>query len=279
MLYAKPKKEALTIHERAVSKYNLAFQKMERLGGRLYEKRCDCVTLLHEIEFLVNSIANRPKEFEKKISEVQAEQKKFQETEAYAAEAMEVAVKSGISVAAGVAGGAAVASMAPSAAMWVATTFGTASTGTAISTLSGAAATKAALAWLGGGALSAGGAGVAGGQALLALAGPIGWGITGVTTAASVVALGHKNKKIADEAIAEAKKITIAGAEVNEASAKIQHLTDETVMLMDNLRDTVQANRTLKGSNYLELSEDEQYRLGTMVNNTLALAEMLNKTI
>ena len=48
---------------------------------------------------------------------------------------------------------------------------------------------------------------------------------------------------------------------------------------MDNLRDTVQANRTLKGSNYLELSEDEQYRLGTMVNNTLALAEMLNKTI
>ncbi len=279
MLYAKPKKEALTIHERAVSKYNLAFQKMERLGGRLYEKRCDCVTLLHEIEFLVNSIANRPKEFEEKISEVQAEQKKFQETEAYAAEAMEAAVKSGISVAAGVAGGAAVASMAPTAAMWVATTFGTASTGTAISTLSGAAATKAALAWLGGGALSAGGAGVAGGQALLALAGPIGWGITGVTTAASVVALGHKNKKIADEAIAEAKKITIAGAEVNEASAKIQHLTDETVMLMDNLRDTVQANRTLKGSNYLELSEDEQYRLGTMVNNTLALAEMLNKTI
>ena len=50
-------------------------------------------------------------------------------------------------------------------------------------------------------------------------------------------------------------------------------------MLMDSLRDTVQVNWTLKGKNYLELSEDEQYRLGTMVNNTLALAEMLNKTI
>ena len=279
MLYAKSKKEALAIHERAVSKYNVAFQKMERLGGHLYEKRCDCVTLLHEIEFLVNSIANRPKEFEKKISEIQAEQKKFQETEAYAAEAIEAAVKSGISVAAGVAGGAAVASMAPTAAMWVATTFGTASTGTAISTLSGAVATKAALAWLGGGALSAGGAGVAGGQALLALAGPIGWGIAGVTTAASVFALGHKNKKIADEAIAEAKKITIAGAEINEASAKIQHLTHETILLMHNLRDMAQENRTLRGANYLELSEDEQYQLGTMVNITLALAEMLNKTI
>ena len=125
MLYAKPKKEALAIHERAVSKYNVAFQKMERLGGHLYEKRCDCVTLLHEIEFLVNSIANRPKEFEKKISEIQAEQKKFQETKAYAAEAMEAAVKSGISVASGTAGGVATAK-------WVATIFGTESTGAAL---------------------------------------------------------------------------------------------------------------------------------------------------
>ena len=323
MLYAKPKKEALTIHERAVSKYNLAFQKMEQLGGRLYEKRCDCVTLLREIEFLVTTIANRPKEFDKKISKIQAERESFRETETYAAEAINAAIKSGISVASGTAGGVATAK-------WVATIFGTESTGAALSTLSGATAANAAVhlggsaladgialstlsgtvathtaahlggiaiadgiafstlsgtaatnaaVHLGGGALAAGGAGVAGGQALLALAGPIGWGITGVTTAASVFALGRKNKKIADEAIAEAKKITIAGAEVNEASAKIQHLTDETVMLMDSLRDMVQVNWTLKGTNYLELSEDEQYRLGTMVNNTLALAEMLNKTI
>ncbi len=279
MLYAKPKKEALAIHERAVSKYNAAFQKMEQLGNRLYNKRCDCVTLIHEIEFLVNSIANRPKEFDKKISDIKAAREKFRETADYAAEALDAAVKSGASVAAGIAGGAAVAGMAPTAAMWVATTFGTASTGTAISTLSGAAATKAALAWLGGGAVAKGGLGIAGGKALLALAGPIGWGITGVTTAASAVALGHKNKQIADEAIAEAKKVTVAGAEVNESSAKIQQLTDETVMLMDALRDMTQANRTLKGANYLELSEDEQYRLGTMVNNTLTLAELLNKTI
>lgn len=279
MLYTKAKKEALSIYEHAVEKYNNTYQTMQETGSRLYSLRQDSVKLIQEIELLLNSIANKPKEFEKTISDIQAEQKKFRDAEEYAAEAMKAAVKSGISVAAGVAGGAAVASMAPSAAMWVATTFGTASTGTAISTLSGAAATKAALAWLGGGALSAGGAGVAGGQALLALAGPIGWGIAGVTTAASVVALGHKNKKIADEAIAEAKKITIAGAEVNESSAKIQHLIDETVMLMDDLRDMSRANTLLRDANYLELSEKEQYRLGAMVNSTLALAEMLNKTI
>lgn len=279
MLYTKPKKEALAIHERAVSKYNAAFKKMERLGEDLYDKRCDCVTLIREIEFLVNSVANRPKEFDKKISDIKAARERFRETAYYAEEALDAAVKSGTSVAAGIVGGVAVASMAPTAAMWVATTFGTASTGTAISTLSGAAATKAALAWLGGGAVAKGGLGIAGGKALLALAGPIGWGITGVTTAASAVVLGDKNKQIADEAIAEAKKITIAGAEVSESSAKIQQLTDKTVRLMDALRNMLQANRALKGANYLELSEDKQYQLGTMVNNTSTLAELLNKTI
>lgn len=279
MLYAKPKKEALAIHERAVNKYNVAFQNMEMLGSRLYEKRQDSVKMIREVEFLVNSIANRPKEFDKKVSDIKAEQEKFRETEDYAAEALGATVKSGASVAAGIAGGAAVASMAPTAAMWVATTFGTASTGTAISALHGAVATKAALAWLGGGALTAGGAGVAGGQALLALAGPIGWGISGVTTAASAIALGAKNKKIADEAIAEAKKITVVGAELNETSAKIQHLTNETTMLLDMLRENVYANRRLQNANYLELSDDERYHLGAMVNNTLSLAQMLNKTV
>ncbi len=47
------------------------------------------------------------------------------------------------------------------------TTFGTASTGTAISTLYGAAATKATLAWFGGGALTAGGGGTAVGATVL----------------------------------------------------------------------------------------------------------------
>lgn len=279
MLYGKPKKEALAIHEKAVSKYNAEYEKLEKFGRRLYDRRQKSVFLIREIEALVNSIANRPKEFDKKISEIQSAREKFRETETYAVEAMGAAVKSGVGAAAGVAGGAAVASMAPTAAMWVATTFGTASTGTAISALHGAVATKAALAWLGGGALSAGGAGIAGGNALLAMAGPIGWGIAGVSTAVSAFALGHKNKQIANEAIEEAKKITVAGAELHETSAKIQHLTNETMMLMNGLQDMAQANKSLKGANYLELTEEEQYRLGTMVNNTLSLAELLNKTI
>ncbi len=75
--------------------------------------------------------------------------------------------------------------MGPTVAMGVATTFGVASTGTAISALSGAAATNAALAWLGGGALAVGGGGMAAGEAFLALAGPVGWAIAGVSLIAS----------------------------------------------------------------------------------------------
>ena len=71
-------------------------------------------------------------------------------------------------------------------AMGVATTFGVASTGAAISALSGAAATNAALAWLGGGALAAGGGGMAAGEAFLALAGPVGWAIAGVSLVLSM---------------------------------------------------------------------------------------------
>ena len=279
MLYMKPQKEALAIHERAVKKYNASYQNMERLGNQLYNTRVNSVELIHKIELLVNSIANRPKEYDKRISDIRTARERFNETEKYAEDAMKSVMQSGVGVAAGVAAGVAVASMAPTAAMWVATTFGTASTGTAISALHGAVATNAALAWLGGGALSAGGAGMAGGQAFLALAGPIGWGITAGATVVSVASLGCKNKKIADEAINEAKKITMAGAKLNEAGAKIQNLTDETAKLMNFLQASLTTNQSMKNRNYLELNENEQYRLGTMVNNTLSLAELLNKTI
>ncbi|MBJ7289172.1 helix-turn-helix transcriptional regulator [Williamsia sp.] len=75
-------------------------------------------------------------------------------------------------VLAGGAGGAVAGAAAGGAAAYgtflAAVSFGTASTGVAVSSLSGVAATNAALALLGGGTLAAGGAGMAGGAAILA---------------------------------------------------------------------------------------------------------------
>ena len=50
-------------------------------------------------------------------------------------------------------------------------------------------------------------------------------------------------------------------------------------MLTKDLQEMLDDNSPLKDANYLELSEDKQYQLGAMINNTLALAAMLNKTI
>lgn len=68
----------------------------------------------------------------------------------------------------GAAAGAAVGSAAAYGAFVAAASFGTASTGAAISGLTGVAATNATLALLGGGTLAAGGAGMAGGTMVLA---------------------------------------------------------------------------------------------------------------
>ena len=206
MFFSKAKKEALKVHERAADKYNETYVKMQSEGENLYRIRQKSLDLIEKVESLINSIANSPKDFEVKLDSIREERLKFRKTEEYAREAYDNAVKSGVSMAAGIAGGAAVASMAPSVAMWVATTFGTASTGTAISALHGAVATKAALAWLGGGALTAGGGGIAAGKALLALAGPIGWSIAGVATGASALFITSKNKATAQEAMDQADR-------------------------------------------------------------------------
>jgi hypothetical protein len=279
MLFSGAKKEALAIHERAVSKYHATITDMQKKCERLYTARRQSVIKIAEIESLINTIANTPKNFERSLSFIKIEHMKFRETENYAAEAYQSAITSGVGLTTGVGAGAAVASLAPTAAMWVATTFGTASTGTAISTLSGAVATKAALAWLGGGPLAAGGGGMAAGQALLALAGPIGWGITAVTAAVSVIALGNKNKKISDEAIGEAKKITVAGAKLNETGAVVANIHGETALLLDKVKEQLNQVKPLEGINYFSISNDGRYLLGTLVNNTLSLAEMLNKTV
>lgn len=279
MFYSKAKKNALNEYESAVKEYDNTYKSLETLCGALYKNRKSTLSVVQNIEELINSIANTPKDFETKFQQIKFSKETFKKTEEYAEEATKTLKKSSVNAAAGVAGGAAVASLAPTAAMWVATTFGTASTGTAISTLSGAAATKAALAWLGGGALAAGGGGVAAGNALLALAGPIGWGIAGVSTATSLFFVGKKNKKIADEAIGETKKVRKARGVISEQVAKVRVIYNKTESLLTKVKMSYQDLKKLNGKDYSAMSEDEQTALGTLVNNTASLAALLNETV
>ena len=187
----------------------------------------------------------------------------------------EAAAKS--NVGRGVAGGAlgaGVAVLGPTAAMGIATTFGVASTGTAISALSGAAATNAALAWLGGGALAAGGGGMAAGNALLALAGPVGWAIAGVALVGSgLLFLKAKSDKEKLEKIfllISKRDQTSYKQAIVELDERIKRIIDETMKLTDAIQRIVTF-----GTDYNAMTEEQQYTLGSYVNLMNASVQLL----
>lgn len=263
----------------AVDQYNDAYTMMNDVGATLYRERTRAVDMIDHVESLINSIANRPKEFDTDIAEIKMKRKSFVDVCEFAKAELEAAKKSALGAGAGVAAGAAIVSVAPTAAMWVATTFGTASTGTAISALSGAAATNAALAWLGGGALAAGGGGMAAGQAFLALAGPVGWGVAGVTLLSSIVLFSMKKLKLNKHKKEEIEAVKKNTNSTRKVTAQIQVLLDEVVSLREAL--SLQYNECMPdfGKDFTSIPKDQQMRLGALVNNTKALAVSLSKSI
>ena len=198
--------------ESSITEYNDAYTLMNDKGVQLFMERNRATDTIALVETLVNSIANRPKSFDKEFDEIRMNRNAFKSACEFGERELQAARDAASGAGAGLAAGASVAFMAPSAAMWVATTFGTASTGTAISTLTGVAAQNAALAWLGGGALSAGGGGMAAGNALLAMSGPIGWSIAGATLLTSILLFAKKRTKLnkqKNEEIESVKRNTI----------------------------------------------------------------------
>ena len=276
------KKEALRIHEETLKRYNSSYKIMGDACESLYGVRKESVDLIKTIERVINSIANTPKEFDTDIGEIGKELTKFKETEAYAQDAYNTSIKAGVNIVGSAAVGIGVASMAPTALMSIATTFGTASTGTAISALSGAAAQKAAVAWIGrtfAGFAVKKGAGMAVGKAVLALAGPIGWGITGASAGISLISLTKNNKKLADDAIKEAKEIAKAREALDESTEKINALKTKTEVLYSDMNKQKDRIIGFMDADYSSLGENEQYFLGTLVNNTLSLSVLLNETV
>lgn len=285
MFNASLKKDALTVHQNAVDRYNASYDAMRDACDSLYQSR-ECALLnITRIELLVSSIANKPKEFDKQLGEIKQHVLDFHQTKEYADKAYREAIKSGVSILSGVAAGGAIATAAPTVAMSIATTFGTASTGTAISALSGAAAQKAALAWIGrvtGGIATKGvvtGAGMLSGQAFLALAGPIGWGVSAASTTVSLMSLSSKNKKIANQAIEEAKKIMETREALRETTENVLHLDKKTRDLLEQLAEQTAKADQFRNMDYQSLDYEVQMLLGALLNNTLSLAALLNQTV
>lgn len=277
MFYNKAKKEAIQKLQDSESRYNEMGESANDLALNLYQLRKSAASAIDRIEKYINSLANTPKEFSKEIAEVKLSIKEFNDAVRIENENSSNNIKGASAAGAGVAVGGAIAALGPTTAMAIATTFGTASTGTAIAALHGAAATNAALAWLGGGALAAGGGGMAAGNAFLALAGPIGWGIAGVCVVGGGIFAAHKNKKAAEEAqkltLEIERKISFLRPKVD----KLYRLNKETEKLKSGLSITMMVNTYPK--DYLNFSLEQKQSLATLIKNARAMGKLINERI
>jgi len=270
-MFKKKKSKLQLAQEEAQNAINKTNEKIEELGdktGILYDE-------LTEIQSVFDLIRNVPSDKKLKYEELKKIRLNWkQQAEKIEKDYKEAAVKNAGAGAAGAGVGVAVVTMGPTVAMGVATTFGVASTGTAISTLSGAAATNAALAWLGGGALAAGGGGMAAGEAFLALAGPVGWAIAGVALLASGLMFwktktdqGHIESVFTSISQRDVRSYDLAIVELNE---RIDRIIDES----SKLKDAIETIKTF-GQDYNAMSEQQQYELGSYVNLMSSSTQLL----
>lgn len=267
----KKKSKLKLAQDEAQAAINETNKKIEELG----EYSNDLCLELNCIQELFDEIRNIPndKKLEcEKLKKIRLNWK--QQAEKIENDYKVAAVKNAGAGAAGVGAGVAVVALGPTAAMGVATTFGVASTGTAISTLSGAAATNAALAWLGGGALATGGGGMVAGNAFLALAGPIGWAIAGVALVVSGLMFW---KSASDKKKIENIFTLISKRDVKSYKLAIVELS-ERIARIDNenkmLKEAIVKIKSF-GTDYSVMTEAQQYELGAYVNLMLSSTHLL----
>lgn len=279
MFNADYKKEAVKKLEATVEDYKRVYNTTIAKSSDLYNEKEIAVNVIKEAEDYMNSISHKSIELEKDIAEVKFNREAFEnEVIAIKKEKAFDELEKGI-MGAGLLAGAGIASFGPSVAMGIATTFGTASTGTAIAALSGIAQTNAALAWLGGGALVAGGSGMVGGEALLALAGPLGWAIGGAALVGGGFLASSKNRKIAEKAETQMNEVK---NEMNKLNKMIVQILDEKWVIGDLSKQVHEATmkiRLIGKNDYTLLSRDEKNDLRRLVNCSKSLSARVSKKL
>ena len=281
MFNSSVRREAIEELNGSVEEHEVVRKQVARASVQLFQQRQRAVVeVIKAVEDYVNLIANSPKEFDRSVTQFRFEVNRFSGTvQRLDTEGARTPTIGSATGTAGIAAGVGVAALGPTAAIAIATTFGTASTGTAISALSGAAATNAALAWLGGGAVAAGGGGMAGGSALLALAGPLGWGIGGTALVGSGLYLNSRNKRYAREATEQRIKVEGEVRSLKTALKDIEGLFERTEEHVKGCLDELAWLKGHSGSNYQRLSQGQKERLTALINHVRALSELLNREV
>lgn len=277
MFYLNRKKKALENLKEAESKYH----SIGRIAGSkaiaLYSLRRGCSVAINNVEAYLSLLSGTPQQYKKDVAEIQLNIKDFKKALTIEEEYRTGQMKEAGLAGAGALGGTAIATLGPTAAMTVATTFGTASTGTAIAALSGAAQSSAALAWLGGGTLAAGGGGIAAGEFFLALAGPIGWGTAGALALGGGVLAIKNNKKTAEKAEVMLCDILPKIADLERKLQELINLYKETERLLPAIDINIVCNGFPK--NYDDFSKQQKLKLAALINSTKAMGSLINRKI
>lgn len=256
----------------SLQKTNLLIENLGEIGNELHNEIMNIQECFDIIRNIPSKSMDDYVKTKKIVSTWEKQVKKIEENYKNAQ------IKTTTGLTAGVGVGSTIAVAGSNIAMGVATTFGVASTGTSISALSGAAATKAALAWLGGGSLASGGGGIVAGKALVALSGPVGWTIGGVSAVIGVFFTGKSlyekrrlNRIFLSISIRDEKKYNLASEEIKVRNKKIEK---EIVLLKKAITDI----KTF-GTNYSKMTEEQQYILGSYVNLMNSSAQLLTNPI
>ncbi len=276
MFYNDAKNEAIERAKQNEAAFNAEVQQARELAVNLYTKRKAAAQAIYRVERYINSVANSPKEFRREIARIIMELQEFREAVKLEEQGNSANFKGAAMAIGGTAMGGAVAALGPTVAMAVATTFGVASTGTAISALTGAAATNAALAWLGGGVLAAGGSGMVGGNALLAMAGPVGWIIAGSMAVGGAAVTSYMNNEVAEKADKYAADLKTKLSVLKPQVVRLRNLYVETGNLTSAIAVTPFNSYP---NNYLNFNKDQKDNLAVLVNHTRSLGNLINERI
>ena len=278
MFNSELKEKAKKVLEEVYEDYKRTLSNTINHSESLYEKKLHAVEILKNFSSYIQKLSNKPIEFETSLGKIEMNIKKFDnKIEEVKKEISQAEVVPTAMVGAGALAGAGVAAFAPTAAMAIATTFGTASTGTAIASLSGAAATNAALAWLGGGALAAGGGGIVGGETLLALAGPIGWAIGGSALLGAGLILNNKNKEAADKIEEQILEIKKEMMKIMKLDIKVLMSEKEIKEISDNIENGFELIKY--NNDYNQFSMENKERLATLINISESLSTKIGEFV
>ena len=266
--------------KKAIEEYEKSCDIVLNSAQLLHDDRSNASSLIKKIEDeIINVIAHTPKEFTKYTKEIHINSRDFNnKIREIEEEISDLDINPEKVIFGGVLTGAGVATLGPQMVIGVATTFGTASTGTAISALTGATATKAALAWLGGGAISVGG-GVLARKTLLGMTGPVGWVIGGLSLVAGGIFVNNKNKEIAEKAENDTYKLKEEKNKLDILNIKVKVLIKETEEIYLKIRKIYRKFMFLDVSDYYEFTDSEKADLKKLINLMLALSKKINETV